>query len=122
MAELGELEAAVMDAVWNAGAPVSVRDVLERLAPQRTLAYTTVMTTLDRLHSKGWLIREQVGRAYRYEADGSREEHTARLMAGVLGAGGDPAATLLHFVGQMPPAYAEVLRKALSRRRSPRTP
>jgi len=41
---LGELEAAVMDVLWRLPGPHRVRDVRDQLAPQRTLAHTTVMT------------------------------------------------------------------------------
>lgn len=116
MAELGELEAAVMDAVWSADQPVSVRDVMEWLTPDRPLAYTTIMTTMDRLHRKGWLRRTQVGRAYLYQAVNSREQHSARLMAEALGESGDPELTLLHFVGTMPAGQAATLRTLLARR------
>ncbi|MDA8393197.1 MAG: BlaI/MecI/CopY family transcriptional regulator, partial [Actinomycetota bacterium] len=57
----GELESAVMDRVWAAGRPLSVREVLEDLRGERALAYTTVMTVMDNLHRKGWLVRHQQG-------------------------------------------------------------
>lgn len=58
----GELEAVVMDTVWSAAEPVSVRQVREVIAAEREIAYTTVMTTMDNLHRKGWLDRERHGR------------------------------------------------------------
>src|SRR5260370_9347549 len=66
----GPLEAEVMDVVWAAGAPVSVRDVMGRLNEGRAepLAYTTVMTVMGRLAEKGALARRQAGRGYVYEA------------------------------------------------------
>ena len=54
---LGELEAAVMDVLWDGAAPCRVRDVRACLAPGSPLAYTTVMTVLDNLHRKGWVRR-----------------------------------------------------------------
>ncbi len=61
---LGELQLAVMEAVWKRQ-PVSVSDVLTELTQQkRDLAYTTVMTTMSRLAEKGWLISEKQGRAF----------------------------------------------------------
>ena len=62
----GELESAVMDRLWAADRPMSVREVLEDLRGERRLAYTTVMTVLDNLHRKGWVTRHQEGRAYLY--------------------------------------------------------
>lgn len=67
---LGPLEAEVMEAVWDAGAPISVRGVVERLNRRRRepLAYTTVMTVMARLAAKHRLVRRKAGRGYLYEA------------------------------------------------------
>jgi len=70
-AELGRLENAVMEIVWKRGES-SVHDVSERLG--RPLAYTTVMTTLDRLFKKGLLVRRKEDRAFLYSACLSRRE------------------------------------------------
>jgi predicted transcriptional regulator len=67
MGPLGELEQVVMDAVWD-HAPSTVRDVADRMRGDADRAYTTVMTTLDRLHKKGLLRRQKDGLAWRYEA------------------------------------------------------
>jgi len=85
---LGPLEIDVMEMMWRFGAS-NVRDVLERLEQlDRKLAYTTVMTTLDRLYKKGFLDRELADRAFTYHARLSREEWDRRrageLMAGFL--------------------------------------
>lgn len=69
--ELGSLEQEVMNVVW-ARDEVSVRDVYEQI--DRRLAYTTIMTTLDRLHRKGVLARQQAGRAFIYRTRISREQ------------------------------------------------
>ena len=67
---LGPLEAEVMEALWPAAEPLTVRDLLERLNHGRKdpLAYTTVMTVMKRLTDKGALRRERRGRGYAYEA------------------------------------------------------
>ena len=70
-APLGPLEIAVMEILW-AQASCNVRDVAERLG--RPLAYTTVMTTLDRLYKKGLLTRRKSERAFVYSAALTREE------------------------------------------------
>jgi len=75
---LGPLETEVMELVWRRG-PATVRDVIDGLGPKKDLAYTTVMTVLVRLHAKGLLDRERVGRTYVYRAAHSREEHRARI-------------------------------------------
>jgi predicted transcriptional regulator len=92
---------------------VAVRDVLGTLAPERPLAYTTVMTVMDNLHRKGFLRREKHGRAYVYEPTKPRSQHAADLMAELLDVSGDRSATLLSFLGQMTPDDAASLRRAL---------
>ncbi len=66
MAVLGDLEQHVMAVLWRAQTPVSVRDVHERLHYSRDVAYTTVMTVLDRLGKKGVVERRLEGRAWLY--------------------------------------------------------
>ena len=53
MSKFGELEATVMDRLWNANGARSVRDLMEDLQLERTIAYTTVMTVMERLFRKG---------------------------------------------------------------------
>jgi predicted transcriptional regulator len=110
---LGDLEAVVMDRLWTAGAPLSVREVLQKLPDDRHRAYTTVMTVLDNLFRKGLVTREMRGRAYHYRAVATREQHTARVMEEVLSDAGDRATALLHFVEQITPEEALRLREAL---------
>ena len=88
MRGFGDLEAVIMHQVWERGEPVTVRDLFDDLAAQRTIAYTTVMSTMDNLHRKGWLDRVRDGKAYRYTATASREEYSARLMREALADGG----------------------------------
>lgn len=80
-ATLGSLERQVMDIVWSGGA-FAVRDVQARL--ERPAAYTTVMTTLDRLFKKGFVARTRAGRAFIYTATQSREQVETAVAAGVL--------------------------------------
>src|SRR5580765_8677028 len=68
---LGVLERQVMSVVWNAG-ELNVREACERLGS--AVAYTTVMTTMDRLFKKRLLARRKVGRAFVYSAAASRDE------------------------------------------------
>jgi predicted transcriptional regulator len=111
---LGGLEEAVMEVLWHTDQPARVRDVLERLEPDRPLAYTTVMTVLDNLHRKGWVERERDGRAYRYRPALSREDATVRALRDVLNASGDPEAALLQFARSASDEEADVLRAALA--------
>jgi BlaI family transcriptional regulator, penicillinase repressor len=68
---LGPLEQRILDGLWEKGNS-TVRELLERDYPE--LAYTTLMTTLDRLFKKGLLTRTEEGRAFRYAPRMSREE------------------------------------------------
>ena len=115
MRGFGDLEGPIMDRIWDRDAPVTVRDVFDELSAERTIAYTTVMSTMDNLHRKGWLTREKDGKAYRYTATASREEYSARLMREALDGGGDTEAVLSHFVAQMGGAESEVLRTVVGR-------
>jgi predicted transcriptional regulator len=78
---LTDLELEVMQAVWEAGEPVTVRDVVERMAERgRELAYTTVQTMMNILRRKGALrSRPGPGRALVYRAGVSREAATASM-------------------------------------------
>lgn len=120
--KFGELEAAVMDRLWAADAPLTVRDVFEDLQRHRVLAYTTVMTVMERLYRKGMLTRAERGRAYEYTPTRSRAAYTADLMAEALATSTDKAATLVHFAERVDAVEAHQLREALAgkpvRRRS----
>ena len=82
---LGELEAAVIEVLW-AEPGLTVVDVEERLRRRREIAHTTVLTTLDRMHRKGYLTREKQGRAFVYSPAYSRQEFEQRMAQEVLGA------------------------------------
>jgi len=110
----GDLEAAVMDALWVAERPLLVRDVVDALRPHRSLAYTTVMTVLDNLHRKGWLSRDRDGRAWRYSPVLTRQSYTAELMNAALATSSDRAGALARFVEQIDPDDAEALATALA--------
>lgn len=107
-----------MQVLWKLGRPAAVREVLDELQRDRKLAYTTVMTVMDTLFQKGILERELDGRAYRYRTVRTREQHTADLMEEALSGSGDSAATLMHFVQQMPAHEVALLRDVLDRRSS----
>ncbi len=113
MRGLGDLESAVMERLWSYRRPASVRDVLEDLRREREIAYTTVMTVMDKLHTKGLLRRKAVGRAYFYETVASREAYTADLMRSTLASGGNRAATLVHFLERLTPEESTALEAAL---------
>ena len=115
MRGFGDLEAEIMHRVWAHDGPVTVRDLFDEMRAERTIAYTTVMSTMDNLHRKGWLARERDGKAYRYTAVASREEYSARLMREALAQAGDTQAVLSHFVAEMDGSQAEALRAILDK-------
>jgi predicted transcriptional regulator len=120
---LGRLEAAVMDLLWVRGEG-RVHEVMRGL--DRPLAYTTVMTTLDRLFKKGLLDRSRQNRAFVYAPRMSRQEwerHRANeLVAGFLD-GPEPSRELLlscflEAVGEQDaPLLDELERKIRSKRK-----
>ncbi|MFI2209876.1 BlaI/MecI/CopY family transcriptional regulator [Streptomyces sp. NPDC020141] len=111
--QLGELEDAVMTRVWQWNRPVTVREVLEDLQQERSIAYTTVMTVMDNLHQKGWVRREVEGRAYRYTAVSTRAAYSAALMNDAWSRSDNPAAALVAFFGMMSPEQRESLQAAV---------
>jgi predicted transcriptional regulator len=113
MRGFGDLEAVVMHRVWASDKPVTVRELFDELRHERVIAYTTVMSTMDNLHRKGWLARAKEGKAYRYAPTASREEYSARLMHDALAGGGDTAAVLTHFVAQIGDDESRALREAV---------
>ena len=82
---LGALEERVMAILWRAKEPMAVRDVSRRLRGKPALAYTTVMTTLDRLFKKGLLAREKQGNAFVYRAEMSRDDYRRRIVEETMG-------------------------------------
>jgi predicted transcriptional regulator len=119
---LGPLEIQVMEVVWNRGES-SVRDVVEKL--ESRLAYTTVMTTLDRLFKKGLLDRYKSDRAFVYTPRLTSEDWERRragdLVAGFL-AGPQPSrdlllSSLVDAVGQHDAMLLETLEEKIRRKR-----
>jgi predicted transcriptional regulator len=110
---LRELETAVMERVWAYDRPVTAREVADALARQPPLAYTTVLTVMNRLVNKGMLAKQRPGRAATFRAVRSREAYTAQLMAAVLGTASDAPAVLLRFADELPADQADALRHAL---------
>jgi predicted transcriptional regulator len=119
---LGPLEVMVMEILWTHGEN-NVRDVVDRLA--RPLAYTTVMTTLDRLYKKGLLDRRKSERAFIYSPMLTRAEwehkRTGDFVAGFLSVA-EPSRELLlsclvEAVGQHDEALLDELERKIKLRR-----
>jgi predicted transcriptional regulator len=111
----GDLEAVVMDRMWSREGTTTVREVFEDLRQSREIAYTTVMSTMDNLHRKGWLSRKRQGKAFLYWPELTREQYSARLMRDALDGGGNPGLVLSHFLEQMSDEESASLRTALQR-------
>ena len=108
-----------MERLWAApeAAWFTVREVHEALAGEREIAYTTVMTVLDRLAKKDLVAQRKEGRAYLYRPVSSRPEMTADLMREALDefAEGDRRPALMAFVGEATAEERAALREALTR-------
>jgi predicted transcriptional regulator len=110
---MGELEAVVIDVLWDAAGPLTPGQVHEVLSGERSLAYTTVMTILVRLWRKGRLDREPRGRAYAYRPLQSREAYAASRMDEVLGRTKDRPLALSYFIATLKPGDRARLRRLL---------
>lgn len=112
--DFGPLESEIMDSVWRAARPVSVREVVDDLNASRSepLAYTTVMTVMSRLAEKNVLSRRKIGRGYLYEA--SAPDAAGIAVKDLLRAYGDEA--VAHFVDEAraDPSLLRRLRRLLS--------
>ncbi|MDO5498364.1 MAG: BlaI/MecI/CopY family transcriptional regulator [Propionibacteriaceae bacterium] len=116
MTGLGELETRVMDVLWLVQAPISVRAVHTELARERDLAYTTVLTVLDRLTKKSLVSRVRHGRLWLYSAEYSREDLVARRVLDLLGT--EPQArraALAEVIGRLPQSDRGALIELLTR-------
>ncbi len=99
---LGSLERQVMALAWERG-EISVRDGCDRIGSAgSSIAYTTMMTTMDRLFKKGLLVRRKVSRAFLYRATASREEMegavASELVQSLLERDGEPLPVLSSLV------------------------
>ncbi|MFZ0039051.1 MAG: BlaI/MecI/CopY family transcriptional regulator [Candidatus Acidiferrales bacterium] len=119
---LGHLEFSIMEDLWATGES-NVRGVRDRL--RRPLAYTTVMTTLERLFKKHCLNRRKSGRAFLYSPKFTRQEweceRAEQLLSAFLG-GPQPRtdslfSALVQAVGQRDPALLDALEKKIQARR-----
>ncbi len=112
----GELEALVLDVLWDSGEWLTPREVGEQLRPRHPLAYTSVLTILVRLWNKELLDRRADGRAFAYRPLLTREETAAQQMRDLLDTSGDHTAALTHFLGGLNASDKTRLRNLLQRR------
>src|SRR6478752_5773126 len=106
----GGLEAEVLAVLGATACPLTSAEVLQELGGH--LAYTTVMTTLARLHEKGVIARSRVGRAYAYSPV-DPPTITARRMCRVLDAAESREVVLARFVAELEPADVPILQRLL---------
>lgn len=111
----GELEAVIMDRLWNMREPATVRDIFDQLTLERRIAYTTVLSTMDNLYRKGSVARQQVGKAYHYWPAVTREEHSAKLMRAAFDPVGDTDLVLTYFLEQLNEEESAHVQAALRR-------
>jgi predicted transcriptional regulator len=120
VANLGELERAVMDALWDGDAPITAGELRDKLTAARQgakpPALTTILTVLSRLESKGFVGRDRDARPHLYYAALTRAGHVADLMREVLESSSDRTEALAYFVGSVDESEAEVLRRLLDAR------
>ncbi len=90
----GELEAAVLEILWDDEGWHTPTEVHRRLPRRPALAYTTVLTVLVRLYDKGILERQRAGRAFAYRPLQSRSEYTAERLSEILAATSDRAGAI----------------------------
>jgi predicted transcriptional regulator len=109
--EAGELESEVLAALWAAGRALTPGEVREELGG--ALAYTTVMTTLSRLHDKGVVDRRRAGRSYAYAPNVPETDFAAQRFRALLDRGHDRDAVLQGFVSELSADEERVLRALL---------
>jgi BlaI family transcriptional regulator, penicillinase repressor len=119
--QLGPLEQRMLDALWARGNG-TVRELVEACCGD--LAYTTVMTTLDRLFKKGLLTRSEEGRAFRYVPRFSRDElrretagHAFRQLLDATPASSLPLSFLVEILSERDAQLLNDLQKLVERKR-----
>jgi predicted transcriptional regulator len=117
----GPLERAIMEALWDAGKPLLIRELLVPVnaGSPKPSAYTTVQTVADRLVQKGFLSRTADRNAWRYAPTRSREEHVAQVMAEALAGTKDRGPVLARFAEAIDPHDAHRLLVELAQRSAP---
>ncbi|ATW47232.1 BlaI/MecI/CopY family transcriptional regulator [Streptomyces peucetius] len=108
----GELEGQVLAALRAAPGPVNTAWVQERLGGN--LAYTTVITILTRLHTKGAVSRQRAGRSFEWTPTADEAGLAALRMRKMLDAEADREAVLASFVTALPPGDEQLLRELLA--------
>lgn len=118
--ELGDLQKAVMEIVWELG-EATVNDVRDKLARRKPLAYTTVLTVMQKLDKTGWLAHREEGRAYVYRPTRSRDEAGRSSLRQFINRvwAGDPITAFQHLLDDQDLSAEDLaaLRKMIDKRR-----
>jgi predicted transcriptional regulator len=118
--DLGDLQRAVMEVVWELG-EASVHDVRKGLGRKKPLAYTTVLTALQKLEKAAWLKHRNNGKSYVYLPTGTREHASASSVLKFVDRlfGGDAVLMFQHLMRESKLSDAELseLRKMIDKRR-----
>lgn len=110
----GELESLVLEALWDAGSPLTSNEVLETVSNEGALALTTVLTVLSRLTEKELVERVPAdGRGFLFSATSTREEHAAKQLLEILSQSENAALTLSHFTAGLSKKTLNALKKSL---------
>lgn len=113
---LGDLEREVMEVMWTSpDLSLTVRDVGEYFPDH---AYTTILTVLSRLTTKGFLQEAKQGRQNTFTATASREDYITGLILEALSNTEDRQAALAHFVDALAPNDRSLFRKIFARKTS----
>ncbi len=120
---LYDLEADIMEILWSLGlGEFTVRDVLSQLEKKRNIAYTTVMTTIDRLWHKGLLDRYKEGKTYLYSVKVTKEKFlrcvTDQIISSIPSGFNEPLFSyFVHIINQSDVEHLDKLEKLLDSRR-----
>jgi len=121
--DLGQLQRAVIEVVWELG-EASVHQVRERLGRKKKLAYTTVLTAMQKLEKAGWLRHRTQGKSYVYLPTRTREEAGAKSVHKFIKRvfDGDPVLMFQHLMRESSLSDTELreLRKMIDERRKER--
>jgi predicted transcriptional regulator len=113
---VGQLEASVLSALWDHG-ELATPDVFTNVGRPRGLAYTTILTVLQRLYRKGLVSRRSEGKAHVYSPALSREQFSERrgefLAGAMIALGGAGLSALLAEAKRLDPTFITVLRSQL---------
>jgi predicted transcriptional regulator len=118
---LGDLEARVMEVIWELGVPSPARAVHEEVARNHTVAQLTVITVLNNLVTKGLLSRAKQGELFHYRSRLSRDEFTTRVsrrvIEGILSFGPNAVATsMVDVLAERDPEQLAELGRLIRRR------